>query len=74
MPQLLAPAVENRFGHDYNDLPLEKFCATAERELLALIAARGVAAATAAQADPHLQGGDGRSAPISSMPKRIAFI
>ena len=55
---------ENPFGHDHNDLPLEKFCATAERELLALIAARGVAAAAAAKADPHSQDDDGRSAPM----------
>jgi len=33
--------VENPFGHDHNDLPLEKFCATVERELLALVEARG---------------------------------
>ena len=30
--------VENPFGHDLNDLPLEQYCATVERELLALIA------------------------------------
>lgn len=29
--------VENPFGHDYNDLPLDELCGTIERELLALI-------------------------------------
>ncbi|MCA1684954.1 MAG: hypothetical protein LC745_03005, partial [Planctomycetia bacterium] len=26
--------IENPFGHDVNDLPLESFCRTVERELL----------------------------------------
>ncbi len=52
--------VENPFGHDHNDLPLERFCEIVERELLALVAARGIAgAAAAAEAERQRAGEDG---------------